>query len=67
MRCYFCEGVSVSSALLRVGEYHPAQDQRDTSRILVVPFCGGCALRAALMMAYHGEVGNGVRVSHHGH
>jgi hypothetical protein len=39
MDCTFCKEISTSSIQIRTGEHHEAQDQRDSSRIVVVGLC----------------------------
>jgi hypothetical protein len=39
MICACCGALAVASVQLRSGVEHPAHDQRDTSRLQVVPLC----------------------------
>jgi hypothetical protein len=37
--CFLCGGPAVASISIKVGDYHEAQDQRDTTKIETIRLC----------------------------
>jgi hypothetical protein len=39
MRCHLCKEKAVRNITIKVGVYHEAGDQRDTTRLNIIPLC----------------------------